>query len=148
MGAQNLGGMAGFAAGGPIGGIAGSWAGCTVVTYGFLHADFAQKERWDLHPEKASGNWWWSTKMCSPLGFAFRSMEEREPYRKITALMGGLVWVPDPWVNLVGQLAPAAPAVTDNLKFIATALPSAPKSGRYSWQSTPYHTAGWAATTP
>lgn len=144
-GAQ-MGGAALGAPAGPAGAIIGGWAGCAGAKYGFLYQDYAQKERWDLHPEIADGNKLYAIKMCSPIGFLFRAQEAEQPHEKILALLGGLAWVADPSGQLVGQIAPALPQVFDNMRLIGPGSGSGSLFGGFKYQK-PYHDGPWIADT-
>jgi hypothetical protein len=153
--AQSKAAAAGFAAGSTLGGVGGlvvaplaSWAVCTPLKYSFIHQDWARKERWDLHPEKATGNWWYSVKMCSPLAFFFRFQEETEPHRKVLALLGGFSYSPEAYSGLVGQVAPAVPAIIDNLKFIASAFNFSGQKTQFGQQRQAYNREPWPLAIP
>jgi hypothetical protein len=107
----------------PIGAILASWSVCTSFKYAFLYQDWAVKERWDLHPEKAWGNWWWSYKMCSPAGFIFRAIEAGNNRDKAFALAEGLSWAPLVPLSIAGQVAPATNAALYNLEKFGTSQP-------------------------
>ena len=126
----------------PAAPIAGPWIGCAVVRYNFTYQDFAQKERWDLHPEIAANNRIYWAKMCSPIGFFFRMQEATTPFEKMAALSGGLTYFADPAVNLVGQIGPIVPAAADNLKSfkLGSLFPFIGSSARK-----PYHIGEWEA---
>jgi hypothetical protein len=122
-----------------VGAAIGSWSACTPIKYGFLYQDWATRERWDLHPEKAWGNWWYSVKMCSPAAFFFRFQEEKEMHRKIFALLGGASYSPEMYSNLIGQLSPAVPPIYDNLKLVGTAFNFSGTKTWFGQQREPYH---------
>src|SRR6185437_6292993 len=144
--ASQMGGsMAGFAVGGPIGAIVGGWAGCYFPKYEFIRQEWAVKEHWDLHPEKATGNQLYAFKMCSPLSFVFRAQEETEPHRKILAALGGLSWSPEPISAAIGQLAPAVPTMLDNLKLVGSVFKFSNTKTLFGQQREPYHKGPWIA---
>ncbi len=153
--AQTKAAAAGFAAGSALGGVGGlvgaplaSWAVCTPLKYSFIYQDWARKERWDLHPEKATGNWWYSVKMCSPLAFFFRFQEETEPHRKLFALAGGLSYSPELYSSLLGQVGPGVPSILDNLKLVGSAFSFSGSKQLPTEQRKPYRSEPWALAIP
>ena len=142
--AQTKAAAIGFGIGAPFGGVGGfvgatigSWSACTSFKYAFLYQDWAAKERWDLHPEKAWGNWWWSVRMCSLAGFIFKANEATSARDKGFALGEGLVWAPLLPLNIAGQLAPATNAALYNLEKFAGTTQGA--GGLFGKPLAPYH---------
>lgn len=142
MGSQMGGAALGTLAGGPVGALIGGWFGCTFSVYGLIQNDFAKAERWDLHPELASANFGHSLIGCSVFGFIQRAQEAPNGRERAFALVQGLALVPNPYVSLVGQLAPAANAlvpqsgaVIRNGKFLGLWTPSKPYHNGEPWEA-------------
>ena len=121
----------------PIGAILASWGTCTPLKYAFLYQDWAAKERWDLHPEKAWGNWWWAYRMCSPAGFIFKAIEAQSGRDKGFALAEGLSWAPLLPLSIAGQVAPATNAALYNLSNFAGSTSGS--VGLFGKPIPPYH---------
>src|SRR6185312_2282712 len=114
-GAQMLTTTALFPVMGPAAFYVGPWVGCGMTQFMYTYLDYAKQEQWDLHPEIVRNNVIYWTKMCSPAGFAFTAIEAEKPSDKLFALSGALTYVPNPYINLAGQVGPSTPQIISNM---------------------------------